>query len=129
MPHLLAGHLAAVGVTDALDTDPNQLSLPHDFAADRLELAHLMTRRCTYRLLHDRDRDVEHPLERLDADPLVGLMVALGPVGEVRARESLRLERIRVRRAPGDDVAGLIPARAQRLLGERHLRRLGTGAI
>ena len=82
----------------------------------RLELAHRPASS------HQRDRDVEHPLERLDADALVGLVVALGPVGEVRARETRRLERVRVRRAAGDDVARLVPAGAQRLLGERHLR-------
>src|SRR5437016_3840766 len=31
-------------------------------------------------------RHIEHALERRDRHPLVGLVVALGPIGEVRAR-------------------------------------------
>ncbi len=56
-------------------------------------------------------------------------MVALGPVCEVGAREPLRFERVRVRGTAGDDVGGLVAAGPQRLLGQRHLRRLGTGAV
>ena len=69
------------------------------------------------RLVEQRERDVEHALERGDRDPLGRLVVALGAVGEVHAREAAGLERVGVRAAAGHDPPRLVAAGAQRGLG------------
>ena len=72
-------------------------------------------------LLDQRDRDLEHPLERVGADPLGRLVVVLGAVRRGSAREPGGPERVGVRAAAGEDVLRLVAAGAQRALGERHL--------
>src|SRR5215212_1015789 len=83
-------------------------------------------------LLHggveEGERDVEHPVERLDADALVGLVRVLGAVREVQAREAGGNQRVRIRAAARDDVAARVPAGAQGGLGDLHLRRGGPDA-
>ena len=67
--------------------------------------------------LHDRERHVEHRLERVDRDRLVGLMVALGAVGQVEHRQSAGDQGVGVAAAAGVDVDGLDPARLERSRG------------
>src|SRR3954468_5270658 len=80
-------------------------------------------------LVEEGIRDVEHALQRSDRHPLVGLVVSLRAVGEVRARKALGLERVGVRPAARGDPRGLVAARPQRLLGGEHGRRLLTVAV
>src|SRR5215203_3669312 len=65
------------------------------------------------RRVEQREPHVEHLVQRADGHALVGLVVALGSVGEVRAREAHRLERIAVRGPPGGDVNRLVAHGAQ----------------
>ena len=85
---------------------------------------------CRRRLVDQGQRDVEHALERGDRDALGRLVVALGAVGEVHARQPCHLERVGVRAAAGDDPPRLVAARAQRRLGDLHdgRARLGCGS-
>ena len=99
--HDLALDLRAVLVAEALLADGEDLALVARSRPDALEArAHARGR-----LVEQRERDVEHPLERRDRHALGRLVVALGAVGEVHAREAGGLERVRVRAAAGDDAA------------------------
>ena len=69
------------------------------------------------------EHDVEHALQRRDGHALGRLVVALGAVGEVHAREAGQLERVGVRAAAGGDPARLVAAGAQRGLGGGDRRR------
>ena len=80
-------------------------------------------------LVEQREADVEHPLQRGDADALGRLVVVLGAVGEVDALDALDRERVGVRPAAGDDPARLVAARAQRGLGGDDGRRRALRAV
>ena len=79
--------------------------------------------------LGQRERDVEHPLERGDRDALAGLVVALGAVREVHDGEPAREQRVRVGAAAAVDVRGLVAAVAQRPLGGAHRGARGRDAV
>src|ERR1700686_4023043 len=81
------------------------------------------------RELDQRDRALEHPLESVHADALAGLVVPLGAVCQVRAREAGGFERVRVRSTSGDDLTRLVATVAERRFGEPHLRCARPGAI
>src|SRR5919197_1424367 len=80
-------------------------------------------------LVEQREGDVEHPLQRGLADALGRLVVALRPVGEVRAREAGGLQGVGVGSAAGEDPPRLVAARAQRGLRGEDLRRRGAEAM
>ena len=70
---------------------------------------------CRRGLLEQGEADVEHRLERGDGDALGRLVVVLGAVGDVDARDAGGLEDVRVRRAAGGDaLAARSRARAAR---------------
>ncbi len=120
---LLSGHLLSVGVAEALDADGHDLALVLRLAAQRLEpvaplLVHPITLR---RLLDQGDRQLEHSVERVDADTLVGLMVALRSIGQIRAGKSGSLERVRIGGTAGHNVRWFVSARPQGTLAENHL--------
>ena len=97
--------------------DREELALVDRLAAGALEPgAHR-------RLLQQDERDVEHPLERGHRDALGRLVVALGAVGEVDAREAGRLQRVGVRPSAGLDPPRLVAAGAQGRLGGGQLGR------
>ena len=68
-----------------------------------------------------RERHVDHPLEVVDGDPLVGRVDVLHPVREVEAREPALVEDVRVGRAAAEPVARRVAAsaRARRARCER----------
>src|SRR3954447_7995648 len=88
-----------------------------------------MRRRLGGEAIEQREAHVEHALEGGDRDALIGLVVALGAVGDVGARKALGLERVVVRAAAGDDPRGLVAAVAQRLLGGEHACALRLVAV
>src|SRR5205085_4620475 len=67
-------------------------------------------------LLDQRDGHLEHALERVDADPLVRLLVALGAVRQIRALQPFDDERVGVRAAPRDNLTRLVAAGLQAAL-------------
>ena len=106
----LALDLLAVLVPEAGAQDREEPALVDRLAADALEpRAHAASSK-------QDERDVEHPLERGDRHALGRLVVALGAVGEVDAREAGRLQGVGVRPAAGLDPPRLVAAGAQRRL-------------
>ena len=89
----LALGLLAVVVAEAVHADPADPALPDDLAADALHRSTSAICAATRCLGHERERHVEHRLERLDGHRLVRLVVALGAVREVHHREPRRDER------------------------------------
>src|SRR3954453_1599767 len=73
--------------------------------------------------VEQRVGDVEHPLQRRDADALGRLVVALGAVGQANRVEAGRLERVAVGGPARDDVARRVAAGVQRALGGGDGRR------
>src|SRR5215211_1830286 len=59
------------------------------------------------RHVHERNRDVYHPLEVLDGDVLLGAVEVLDAVGEVQAGEPALVEDVRVGPATSERLAGL----------------------
>ena len=98
----LARDLLAVLVAERALVDVDDGALEDGARLQALE-AELMGRRHAGRLVEQRQADVEHPLQRGDADPLGRLVVVLGAVGEVDALDALEGERVGVRAAAGDD--------------------------
>src|SRR5215211_7141315 len=77
----------------------------------------------------ERERDVEGGLERVDGDGLVGLVVALGAVGEVDDRQAGGDQGIGVAAAAGADVDGFDAGGPQRLGGDLDDRLAAPEAI
>src|SRR5437763_9420959 len=72
------------------------------------------------RLLEERERDVDHPLQVGDGDVLVRSVDLGHPVREVQAGEPARVEDVRVRAAARERVRGLVTRALERGPGESH---------
>src|SRR3954471_10357760 len=79
--------------------------------------------------VQQRERDIEHALERRDAHALGWLVVALGAVGQADGGQAGDLEGVGVGAAAGRDRAGPVAAGVQRPLGGEHGRRARLVAV
>src|SRR2546430_6616973 len=70
--------------------------------------------------LHERERDVNHPLEVRDGDPLVGRVDVRHPVREVEALQAALIEDVRIGAAAAEPVGRLKARPLQRGRGETH---------
>src|SRR2546425_5535669 len=64
--------------------------------------------------VHQRERHLDHPLEVLDRDALVGRVDVLHAVRQVEAGEPALVEDVRVRRAAAQSVGGRVTAALER---------------
>src|SRR6266487_568936 len=79
--------------------------------------------------LHERERDVNHPLEVGDRDPLVGRVDVRHPVREVEALQAALIEDIRIGAAAAEPVGRLKARPLQRGRGETHRLVVSLEAI
>ena len=68
----------------------------------------------------ERQRDVDHPLEIVDRDPLVRRVDVLHAVGEVETPQPALVEHVRVGGAPAQPVARREPAALEGCVGDPH---------
>src|SRR5262245_10130625 len=66
------------------------------------------------RYVHERERDLDHPLEVADRDPLVRGVDVLHAVREVEARETALVEHVRVSGTAAEPVVRLVAAALER---------------
>src|SRR4051794_16120318 len=68
--------------------------------------------------VEERERDLDHPLEVVDRDPLVRRVDVLHPVREIQARKAALVEDVRVGRAAAEAIARCVPGPFERGMGE-----------
>src|SRR3954469_16665881 len=68
--------------------------------------------------VEERERDLDHPLEVVDRDPLVRRVDVLHAVREIEAREAALVEDVRVGRAAAEAVARCVPRTFECGVGE-----------